>query len=118
MAWTMQTTIPSDRERILGPSGGDRVHAVAYRWLEAMPTLSPSRIGSPPISSRPFGGPAPHATVATRPVEPLGPPEQVPDLFELHQPAGKATPLAARPASPPGSGSQPAYRPAETPGLS
>jgi hypothetical protein len=36
----------------------------------------------------PFGSPVPHAMVATEPVEPLGPPDELPDLFELHEAAG------------------------------
>jgi hypothetical protein len=48
-----------------------------------------------PFSSRlpaerfePFGDPVAHALVATEPVDPLGPPEPVGNLFELHEQAG------------------------------
>jgi hypothetical protein len=37
---------------------------------------------------RPIGEPVPHAVVATVAVEPLGPPEPVGNLFELHEQAG------------------------------
>jgi hypothetical protein len=37
---------------------------------------------------RPFGEPEPHAMVAVEPVEPLGPPEPVGDLLDLHARAG------------------------------
>ncbi len=58
MAWVEPTTTTADRDRILGPGGGERVHAVEYRWLDA------------------------------RPVRPLAPPEPVGDLLGLHERAG------------------------------
>jgi hypothetical protein len=88
MAWTTPTTSPSDRDLVLGPGGGERVHAVEYRWLEAMRTVSLFAYRLPADRFTPFGSPVPHAMVATEPVEPLGPPEGVPDLFELHEAAG------------------------------
>src|SRR5262249_52678441 len=77
-----------DRERILGPGGGERVHAVEYRWLEAMRTVRLFAYRLPANRFRPFGTPVPHAMVATEPLEPLGPPEPVGDLFALHEQAG------------------------------
>lgn len=87
MAWTVDTTTPEDIERIIGPGGGSRVHAIEYRWLEAMRTtrLYAYRFAAGPF--RPVGDPAP-AVVATEPVAPLGPPEPVGDLFALHEEAG------------------------------
>jgi hypothetical protein len=42
----------------------------------------------PAARFRPFGAPQPHAFVAVEPVEPLGPPELVPDLLSCHAEAG------------------------------
>jgi hypothetical protein len=33
MAWIAERTTMDDRDRILGPGGGDRVHAIEYGWL-------------------------------------------------------------------------------------
>jgi hypothetical protein len=88
MAWTTGTSSPADRDRILGPGGGERVHAVEYRWLEAMRTVSLYAYRLPADRFRPFGTPVPNALVAAEPVEPLGPPEPVGNLFELHEEAG------------------------------
>jgi hypothetical protein len=35
-AWVVETTTNDDRERIIGPGGGGRVHAVEYPWLKAI----------------------------------------------------------------------------------
>jgi len=88
MAWTTATSSAADRERILGPGGGERVHAVEYRWLEAMRTVRLFGYRLPADRFRPIGEPVPNAVVATGPVEPLGPPEPVGDLFALHDEAG------------------------------
>lgn len=88
MAWTTPATSPSDRERILGPGGGDRVHAVEYRWLAAIETVTLFAYRLPADRFTPFGDPVPHAMVSAEPVEPLGPPERVPNLIELHEAAG------------------------------
>ncbi|MEU7481122.1 DUF6886 family protein [Lentzea sp. NPDC042327] len=90
LAWVVDGTTAGDRDRVIGPGCGDRVHAVEYGWLERMRTvvLYAYRFDAGPF--RPFGeqgeGPG-HAVVATVPVEPLGPPERVGDLFELHEEA-------------------------------
>ena len=88
MAWVVDTSIQPDRERILGPGGGDRVHAIEFGWLEALRTarLFAYRLPSEPFV--PLGEPHPHAFVATEPVKPLGPPEPVGDLPLLHETAG------------------------------
>ncbi len=88
MAWVTPDTSPSDRERIIGPGGGDRVHAIEYDWLEEIRNvrLYAYRFDSTPF--RPLGGPVPRAHVAEEPVEPLGPPEPVGDLLALHAEAG------------------------------
>lgn len=88
MAWTTETSSQADRERILGPGGGERVHAVEYGWLEAMRTVRLFAYRLPADRFRPFDAPVPHAVVATEPVEPLGPAEPVGNLFELHEEAG------------------------------
>lgn len=64
------------------------MHAVEYRWLRAMQAVSLFAYRLPAERFAPFGSPIPHAMVATEPVEPLGPPERVPNLFELHEAAG------------------------------
>lgn len=88
MAWTTPSTTDTDRERIIGPGGGDRVHAVEYRWLERLRTarLFAYRLPAEPFT--PYGDPEPSAHVATEPVEPLGPAEPVGDLLRLHEDAG------------------------------
>lgn len=72
---------------ILGPGGGDRVHAIEYGWLEAMRTVRLWAYRLPAAVFRPFGETR-HAMVANEPVEPLGPPELVGDLLALHAAAG------------------------------
>ena len=88
MAWVTQSTSDEDRERIIGPGGGLRVHAIEYRWLEAVRTTRLYAYRLPADQFRPFGDPEPHAHVADVAVDPLGPPEPVPDLLECHAQAG------------------------------
>ncbi|WP_424186497.1 DUF6886 family protein [Actinokineospora sp. G85] len=87
MAWVTPSTTPQDRERIIGAGGGDRVHAVEYGWLEAMRTVRLFAYRLPASAFEPVGDPV-HAHVATVEVTPLGPPEPVGDLFDLHDQAG------------------------------
>ncbi|HEY7222882.1 MAG TPA: hypothetical protein VH561_04600 [Micromonosporaceae bacterium] len=87
MAWLSERTSESDRERIIGAGCGERVHAVEYGWLDAMRTVRLWAYRLPAPVFRRFGDP-PYAMVATEPVEPLGPPEPVDDLFALHEQAG------------------------------
>jgi hypothetical protein len=88
MAWTTEASTDQDRERILGPGGGERMHAVEYGWLDAIREVRLFAYRLPADQFRPFGAPASHAMVATRPVEPLGPPEPVGNVLELHESAG------------------------------
>jgi hypothetical protein len=90
MAWVAPTTTAADRERLLGPGGGERVHAVEYGWLEAIRTtrLYAYRFDAGAFGPFPAGSARPHAWVATEPVEPLGPAEPVGDLLDLHAEAG------------------------------
>jgi hypothetical protein len=88
MAWVTDTTSPHDRDRIIGPGCGNRVHAIEYGWLEALRTTRLYAYRLPAGPFRPFGDPEPHALVAVQPVEPLGPPEPVGDLVECHARAG------------------------------
>jgi hypothetical protein len=88
MAWRTPSTTTADAERVLGPGGGDRVHAVEYRWLDALATVRLYAYRLPAARFRPLGTPVPHARVATEPVEPLGPAEPVGDLLALHERAG------------------------------
>ncbi|MEV4051158.1 DUF6886 family protein [Amycolatopsis sp. NPDC049688] len=83
LAWVLPSTTDADRAWL----GADRVHAIEYGWLEAMRTVRLYAYRFPAVSFRSFGEHA-HAVVATVPVEPLGPPERVGDLFALHEEAG------------------------------
>lgn len=84
MAWVGPDTTADDRERIIGAGSGTRVHAVEYGWLEAMRSV---KLYAYRLPAQPF---AEHdaAFVTTSTVRPLGPPERVGDLFELHDEAG------------------------------
>lgn len=88
MAWARPGTSAADRERILGPGGGERVHAIEYAWLPRFLSVELFAYRLPASAFRPFGEPVPHAVVATVPVAPLGPAEPVGDLLRLHEQAG------------------------------
>jgi hypothetical protein len=88
MAWTVPATTDEDRERIIGPGCGDRVHAVEYAWLDRIATVRLYAYRLPAEPFTPIGEPVPNALVATVPVEPLAPPEPVGDLLRLHEEAG------------------------------
>lgn len=87
MAWTVPGSTAQDRERIIGPGCGERVHAVEYGWLERMRTVELYAYRLPAEVFRPLGD---AAVVAEEQVVPLGPAERVGDLFELHEEAGIA----------------------------
>jgi hypothetical protein len=86
LVWVQADTTPEDRDRIIGPGGGLRVHAVEYGWLERMRAVELYAYRFDARDFRPIGEPA-HAHVAEREVRPLGPAERVRDLFELHEEA-------------------------------
>lgn len=88
MAWVRADTTDADRERIIGPGCGDRVHAIEYGWLAAMRTTTLFAYRLPAARFTPIGTPEPNAHVAVEPVEPLGPPEPVGDLIDCHAAAG------------------------------
>lgn len=88
MAWARPGTAPADRDAILGPGGGDRVHAIEYPWLDALRTVALFAYRLPAASFAPVGEPEPHAFVSAEPVTPLGPPEPVGSLLRLHDEAG------------------------------
>ncbi|OLT16093.1 hypothetical protein BJF78_15155 [Pseudonocardia sp. CNS-139] len=88
LAWATPASRPADVERLIGPGGGRRVHAVEFGWLERMRTVELYAYRLPAAAFTPFPGPAPHAHVSTEVVRPLGPPERVGDLFALHAEAG------------------------------
>ena len=88
MAWVLDTTSPLDRDRIIGAGGGRRVHAMEYEWLPALQNTRLYAYRLPVENFRPFGEPEPHAMVSMEPVAPLGPPEPVGDLLDLHARAG------------------------------
>ena len=87
MAWATERTTKRDRDRVLGPGGGERVHAVEHGWVKRMAKVKLFAYRLPAEAFRPFGDP-PHAQVCTAAVEPLGKPEPVGDLFRLHEEAG------------------------------
>jgi hypothetical protein len=84
MAWLGPRTTPEDRSRIIGDGCGTRVHAIEYGWLDALRTveLYAYRLPAEPFTEHDA------AVVASTEVAPLGPPERVGDLFELHAEAG------------------------------
>jgi hypothetical protein len=88
LAWVVPGTADADRERILGPGGGDRVHAIEYAWVQRFLTAELFAYRFSAASFRPFGEPEPHAFVATEAVEPLGPVRSVGDLLRVHRDAG------------------------------
>jgi hypothetical protein len=88
MAWVREDTTDLDRERIIGPGCGDRVHAIEYGWLAAMRATKLFAYRLPAGPFTPIGTPEPNAHVAVVPVEPLGPPEPVGDLIDCHAAAG------------------------------
>ncbi|MGD9986238.1 DUF6886 family protein [Pseudonocardia sp.] len=88
MAWTSSRTTKADADFILGPGSGPRVHAVEYDWLSRIQSVDLFAYRLPADAFEPFGEPEPHAFVATEPVRPLGPPEKVGDLLQLHEAAG------------------------------
>jgi hypothetical protein len=86
MAWATSYTTDEDRARILGPGGGERVHAVEYGWLEAIRTVELYAYRFDAADFHPFGLYA-HAFVCEHEVRPLGQAEPVGDLLELHEAA-------------------------------
>lgn len=87
MAWVGPRTTQDDRSRIIGAGCGERVHAIEYGWLEALRKVELYAYRLAAADFQPIGDP-PNAMVSTVPVTPLGPPERVGDLFELHKEAG------------------------------
>jgi hypothetical protein len=87
MAWVTPTTSAADRDVVLGPGGGKRVHAVEYAWLERIRTVVLFAYRLAATDFAPLDD-MPHTFVATRAVEPVGPPEPVGDLLRLHAEAG------------------------------
>jgi hypothetical protein len=90
MAWIRDGTIDADRDRIIGAGCGERVHAIEYGWLTALQStkLYAYRFADDAFHHVSSPGAEPHALVATETVTPLGPPEPVGDLLELHAAAG------------------------------
>jgi hypothetical protein len=88
MAWVMPATTPEYRVTILGPGGGQRVHAIEYGWLEAIRTAQVYAYRLPAAAFRYIDPEDRHAMVATEPVAPIGPAEPIGDLLALHESAG------------------------------
>lgn len=85
MAWSRSGTTAADRERILGPGGSERMHAIEYGWLQRFLSVRLYYYRLPAGAFRPFED---HAMVAAEPVDPLGPAEPAGDLLALHAAAG------------------------------
>ncbi|HYS35538.1 MAG TPA: hypothetical protein VEO01_07865 [Pseudonocardiaceae bacterium] len=85
MAWVTPRTTTADRAVI---SGGDRVHAIEYGWLDALRTITLFAYRLPADRFEPFGTLVTNAHVCAEPVAPLGPAEPVGDLLKLHAAAG------------------------------
>jgi hypothetical protein len=88
LAWVRDATTADDRDRIIGAGCGDRVHAIEYGWLPALRETTIYAYRLPADRFRPFGDAESHAHVSIVAVEPLGPPEPVPDLLRCHAEAG------------------------------
>ncbi|MFI7130286.1 DUF6886 family protein [Nonomuraea sp. NPDC050153] len=87
LAWVGPRTTEEDTARIVGAGCGERVHAIEYGWLKALREVRLYAYRLPADAFAPIGDP-PSAVVSTVAVTPLGPPERVGDLFELHAEAG------------------------------
>jgi hypothetical protein len=87
MAWVTSHSTDEDRARIIGPGGGERVHAVEYGWLEAIRTAKLYAYRFDAADFRPCD-PDAHAYVCEHEVRPLGKAEPVGDLLELYEQAG------------------------------
>ena len=88
MAWVRTGTTADDRERVLGPGGGTRVHAIEYGWVEALRSTQLYAYRLPAVTFQPVGEPEPHAWTSDQPVRPLAPPDHVSNLLDLHEKAG------------------------------
>jgi hypothetical protein len=88
VAWVTPETSPMDRDRVLGPGGGTRVHAVEYAWLERLARAELFAYRLPADGFRPLGERWTYAFVSTEAVDPTGPPERIDDLIGLHARAG------------------------------
>ena len=87
MAWALPETTPLDRAEVLGPAA-ERVHVIEYDWLAGMLAVELFVYRLPAATFRPFGDPVRHAHVSRVAVRPLGEPEPVGDLIQLHAAAG------------------------------
>jgi hypothetical protein len=90
MAWLRATTTAADRDRIIGPGGGTRVHAIEYAWWDRMRTTTVYAYRFAADRFEPIAAPGsdPHAMVATEPVTPLAAPEPIGNLIDCHAAAG------------------------------
>jgi hypothetical protein len=88
MAWLTPTTSAADREAVLGPGGGTRVHVVEYAWLERIRAVELYAYRLVASEFEPLGEPWTHAFVSTRAVEPVGAPEPIGSVLRLHAEAG------------------------------
>lgn len=84
MAWVGPKTTAEDQSRIVGDGCGTRVHVIEYGWLDALRTVELYAYRLPAALFEATDA----AVVATTEVTPLGPPERVGDLFDLHATAG------------------------------
>jgi hypothetical protein len=85
LAWSRADSTAADRERILGPGGAERMHAIEYGWLRRLQSVRLYVYRLPAEAFRQFEG---YAMVAEEPVDPLGPAGAVGDLLARHEAAG------------------------------
>lgn len=84
-AWITAATRAGDRQ-ILG--GAPRVHAVERRWSDAMRSVEVYAYRLPAHRFRPIDPADRYAFVSDAPVDPIGPPQLLGDLVDLHARAG------------------------------
>jgi hypothetical protein len=84
-AWVGSGTVDADRAILRGVP---RVHAVERRWLESMRTTSVYAYRLPADRFRPIDDVDRYAFVCDAAVDPLGMPELLGDLVDLHVAAG------------------------------
>lgn len=88
LAWVTAESTEADRRRILGPGDGERVHAIEHRWLSRMLDTQLFAYRFDVRDFVEFGDPVANAHVSTVSVRPLGRPEPVGNLVDLHAQAG------------------------------
>ncbi|WP_228771677.1 DUF6886 family protein [Actinokineospora iranica] len=55
LVWTLPTTTAADRDRVLGPGGGERAHVVEHGWMDRFPRARLFAYRFPAEHFTPFG---------------------------------------------------------------